>query len=297
MPLEMHVTEVELPEVRLRVGMAGSGPPLVLLHGYPQTHAMWARVADELATDFTLVAPDLRGYGGSSKPATDADHAPYSKRAMGDDILALMRSLGHERFDLAGHDRGGRVGYRLALDHPEAVRRLAVLDIVPTGEVWARADAGFALGYWHWSFLAQPYPTPEKLIAADPEHFFFEAQFRGARAWMEPAALREYLAYVAQPAVVHAMCEDYRAGAGIDRALDDTDRGVRKIACPLLALWGAKGRLPDWYDVPAVWRDWADDVTAQAIDAGHFLAEEKPVETAAALRAFFIQECSARPGR
>jgi len=283
----MQVSQVDLPDVELRVGMAGSGPPLVLLHGYPQTHAMWARVAEDLASDFTIVAPDLRGYGGSSKPPTDAEHAPYSKRAMAQDILALMRKLGHERFHVAGHDRGGRVGYRLALDHPEAVARLAVLDIVPTGEVWARADASFALGYWHWSFLAQPFPVPERLIAADPEFFFFEAQFQGSRRWMEPAALAEYLAYAAQPEVVHAICEDYRAGASIDRALDDQDRGRSKLACPLLVLWGAKGMLPRWYDVPAVWRGWADDVAAHALDAGHFIPEEQPAQTAAALRAFF----------
>ncbi len=194
-----------------------------------------------------------------------------------------MAHLGHDRFDVAGHDRGGRVGYRLALDAPEVVRRLTVLDIVPTAEVWARADARFALGYWHWSFLAQARGVPERHIAADPEHFFLDAQFGGVLRTFPAAA--DYARHLHDPRVVHAVCEDYRAGATYDRELDEADRG-RTITCPVQVLWGSRGALPAWYDVLEVWRDWADDVVGAELDCGHFLPEERPAETAAALRAF-----------
>jgi len=272
-------------EADIRVRIGGSGPPLLLLHGHPQTHVMWGKIAPRLARDFTLVMPDLRGYGDSSKPRTTPDHEPYSKRAMARDQIAVMRQFGFARFAVAGHDRGGRCAYRLALDHPQAVSKLAVLDILPTGEHFRRADMSFALGYWHWFFLAQPAPLPERLIGADPEAFYFRAGRE--REHFAPEALAEYLRAIHDPDTVHAMCEDYRAGAGFDFALDEADRGVRRIACPMLALWGSKAQLVKWYDVVSVWRDWADDVRGQAIDSGHFLAEEAPDATYAALAAFF----------
>jgi len=283
-----QLSHIDTGEVRLRVRHGGSGPPLLLLHGYPESHLMWAKVAAELAGEFTIVAPDLRGYGGSSKPPTTDDHEPYSKRAMARDAVALMAHFGFDRFDVAGHDRGGRVAYRLALDHPQAVRRISVLDIIPTGEVWARADRRFALGYWHWGFLAQAHPFPETLIAGDPDTFFFRRQFRGILQTFD--AYEEYRRSAQDPATVHAMCEDYRAGASFDRLLDEADmKAGRKIACPVQVLWGAKGAVGAWYDPLEVWRAWADDVAGEALDCGHFLPEEKPAETAAALRRFFSE--------
>jgi haloacetate dehalogenase len=274
---------IDTGEATIRVRRGGSGPPLLLLHGHPQTHAMWHLVAPRLTQDFTVVAPDLRGYGDSSKPLTTPDHEPYSKRAMARDQVALMGQLGFERFAVAGHDRGGRVAYRLALDHPERVTKLAVLDIIPTGEAFRRADMAFGLGYWHWFFLAQPAPLPENMIGGNPENYYF----RGDRSSFAPEALADYLRCCHDPATVHAMCEDYRAGATFDYQLDEAERGKRRIACPVLALWGRQGALDRWYDVPAIWRDWADDVRGQALDCGHYLPEEAPDETYAAFRAFF----------
>ena len=276
--------DIDAGGVRIHTRRAGSGPPLLLLHGYPQTHLIWHAIAPALAEDFTVVACDLRGYGASDKPPTTADHWPYTQRAMADDQVAVMRALGLERFAVCGHDRGARVGYRLALDHPERVTRLAVLDIVPTGEALRRADREFGLGYWHWFFLAQPAPFPERMIAADPDAYYrhFDAAF------FDREAVAAYRRAADDPATIHAMCEDYRAGATLDYAHDLTDinRGAR-IGCPVLALWGARWHLHDWYDVLAVWREWADDVTGRALDAGHYLAEERPDETLAELRAFF----------
>lgn len=287
-----ELSQIVLPdpagEVSLRVRHGGAGPPLLLLHGYPETHMMWAKVAEALAADFTVVAPDLRGYGGSTKPPTSDDHETSSKRAMARDAVNLMARFGFDRFAVAGHDRGGRVAYRLALDHPAAVARVSVLDIIPTGEVWARADKRFALGYWHWPFLAQPHPFPETLIGADPEYFLFRAQFRGAVTGFDAEAYADYVAAARKPEVIHAMCEDYRAGAGYDRLLDESDKAAgRKIVCPLQVLWGAKGALAAWYDTLAIWREWAGEVQGQAVDCGHFIPEERPAETAALLRAFF----------
>ena len=276
---------VDTGEATIRVVHGGSGPPLLLLHGYPQTHVMWHLVAPRLAREFTVVTMDLRGYGESSKPPTNEDHEPYSKRAMARDCVAVMRHLGFDRFAVAGHDRGARVTYRLALDHPERVTKVAVLDIIPTGEHFRRADMTFALGYWHWFFLAQPYPLPEKLIGADP--LFFYTNRPNRKAVFTPVALQTYMRYASMPEVIHASCEDYRAGATYDFALDEADRGRKKIGVPLLALWGARGEVGKWYDVLAVWRDWAGDVRGSAIDAGHFLAEENPDATYDALHAFF----------
>jgi haloacetate dehalogenase len=282
-----ELSRIDVGEVSLRVRHGGSGPPLLLLHGYPETHLMWGPVAGALAADFTVVAPDLRGYGESSKPATVPDHASYGKRAMAGDAVGLMRHLGFDSFDVVGHDRGARAGYRLALDRPSAVRRLTVLDVVPTGEVWARADDRMALGYWHWVFLALPEPVPERLIGHDPEFFFFDAEFGGALRGFAPEAVADYARAVRDPAVVHAICEDYRAGATCDRRLDDEDRAAgRRIGCPTQVLWGGRGALAAWYDTLAVWRDWAGDVTGRALDCGHFPVEERPAEVLAALRSF-----------
>jgi haloacetate dehalogenase len=269
--------------VELRVRHGGAGPPLLLLHGHPQTHVMWHRVAPRLAEDFRVVAPDLTGYGESSKPRTTPSHEPYSKRAMARDQVALMRELGFERFAVAGHDRGGRCAYRMALDHPDRVEKLAVLDIVPTGEAFRRADMSFGLGFWHWFFLAQPYDLPERLIGADPDAYYF----RGSRELFAPAALEDYLRSVRNPETIHAMCEDYRAGASLDFEHDEADRGRRRITCPLLVLWSGRDELDQWYDVLAIWREWADDVRGRALDCGHYLAEELPDETYAELRSFF----------
>lgn len=277
--------QIDVGEARLRVRHGGSGPPLLLLHGYPQTHLMWGKIAGDLAREFTVVAPDLRGYGGSSKPPSASDHEPYSKRAMARDVRALMGKLGFERFDVVGHDRGGRTAYRLALDAPEAVRRLSVLDIIPTADVWRLADRRFALGYWHWSFLAQPHPFPEHFIAADPVHFAFRIA-QGA-TYFDPAAYADYTQALADPEVIRAMCEDYRAGASYDVTADEADRGVRQIAAPTQVLWGEKGAVGRWYDVLEVWRPWCADLRGEAIKgAGHFLAEERPAETLAAILAF-----------
>src|SRR5579859_360474 len=286
---------VDTGEATIRVRHGGSGPPLLLLHGHPQTHYMWYAVASRLAEDFTVVATDLRGYGDSSKPETTSDHEPYSKRAMARDEVAVMRQLGFDRFAVAGHDRGGRCAYRLALDHPDQVTRLAVLDILPTGEHFRRADMRFGLGYWHWFFLAQPFDVPERIIGADPRGFFTRGWPRDASGepmrppYFAAEAAEDYLRCYMNPATVHATCEDYRAGATYDFELDEADRkSGRRIQCPVLALWAGRGQLGQWYDVLGVWRDWADDVRGGPIDSGHYLAEEAPDATLAALRAFFL---------
>ena len=262
--------------------VAGSGPPILLLHGHPQCHLMWHAVARRLTDRFTVVAVDLRGYGDSSKPPGGPNHEAYSKRAMAKDGAVVMANLGFERYFVAGHDRGGRVAYRMALDYPEQVAKLAVLDIIPTGEAWRRADRVFMLGFWHWAFLAQPSPLPERLIGADPDAYYF----RGDTSFFDPAALAEYRRHIQDPETIRAMCDDYRAGAMIDFEIDEADRGKRRIACPVLTLWGARSDLGQ-SDVLAVWRDWADDVTGHALNCGHYLAEEAPDATAQALGGFF----------
>ncbi len=274
--------------IHARVG--GDGPPLLLLHGYPQTHLMWHAAAPRLAERFTVVATDLSGYGESFRPQPAADHAPHSKRALAHDQVQAMASLGHDRFAVAGHDRGGRVAYRMALDHPDRVAALAVLDIVPTADVWARADATLAFAYWHWGFLAQPAPLPERLIAGDRDAFFdhhLRAIGLGAAAGRYPdPVMHAYRRQLDDPSAIQAICEDYRAGATIDRQLDEADRG-REIGCPVHCLWGRRGALELFYgDVLDVWRAWAPDATGRGIDASHFLVEDEPDETASELEAF-----------
>lgn len=282
--------DLDTPRGRVHARVGGSGPPVLLLHGFPQTHLMWHAVAPRLAERFTVVAADLPGYGGSFRPPVTEDHASHAKRALAGDLVAAMNVLGHGAFAVAGHDRGGRVAYRMALENPDAVTRLAVLDIVPTAEVWAQADAGFALGYWHWGFLAQAAPLPERLILADPDGFWIAAQRMGIKDDDRYPAevVAAYRAQLDDPEFVTAMCEDYRAGATIDRELDEADLGRRTIACPVRALWGADGALPRFYDDPLEpWRRYAPDLTGRAVErASHFLAEDAPDDVAADLLAF-----------
>ncbi len=300
--------ELETARGAVHAVVGGDGPPLLLLHGYPQTHLMWRSVAPRLAERHTVVATDLAGYGASFRPAPAADHAPHGKRALALDQVEAMAALGFERFAVAGHDRGGRVAYRMALDHPAAVERLAVLDVVPTGEAWRRADAGFARGYWHWAFLAQPAPLPERLIAGDPQAFFDLHVRAGMGLGREPGrhpdeVLAVYRRALDDPGAVEAVCEDYRAGATIDVAHDDADQAAgRRIACPVLVLWAGRGGLPRFYpDVLDVWRPWAPDVQGAAIDASHFIPEDEPEATAEALLGFLAGDGAiarlARPRR
>jgi haloacetate dehalogenase len=282
-----ELSMIDTGEATIRVRHGGSGPPLLLLHGHPQTHMMWYKIAPRLAQDFTVVAADLRGYGDSSKPPTTPDHAPYSKRAMARDQVALMRHLGFERFLVAGHDRGARCAYRLALDHPERVLKLAVLDIIPTGEAFRRTNMAFGLGFWHWFFLAQPHDLPERLIGADPDYFYWRRRQPQPPDYVGHEAFDDFRRCFNAPATIHAMCEDYRAGATLDYEHDEADRGKRRIACPVLALWSGRDELERWYDVLAIWRDWAGDVRGRPLDCGHHLALEAPDQTYAELHAFF----------
>ena len=285
---------ITINDVALRVRHGGSGPPILLLHGHPRTHATWHRVAPLLAARHTVVCPDLRGYGQSSKPATTPDHRPYSKRAMAQDGLALMRALGHERFAVAGHDRGGYAAQRLALDAPAAVTQLVVLDDVPIGEALARCDATFAARWWHWFFLGQVDKPAERVICADPD-----AWYGGNADAMGAENYADFRRAIHDPATVHAMCEDYRAGLGVDRSHDDADRAAgRQIACPVLALWAARDDLEDLYgDVLAVWEPWAPDLRGHALDSGHHMSEEVPDALAAELLAFLSDTPAAQDTR
>ncbi len=268
----------------------GDGPPLLLLHGYPQTHVIWHKVAPLLADRFTVVAPDLRGYGDSAKPPSGENSVAYSKRAMARDQVGVMAALGHDRFFLAGHDRGGRVAYRLTLDHPDRVIRLATLDIVPTLTQFERMGKNGSRGSFHWYFLAQPAPFPDTLIGTDPDYFLrhmLESWSGDATAFTDEA-MAAYLAAFRDPETIRATCDDYRAGFGVDCEYDQADRTANnRIACPLLALWGAKGRPHKSEQVIETWNEWADDVRGKGLDCGHFLPEEAPQATADELRAFF----------
>ena len=291
---DFEALEIDTGKARIFARRGGNGPGLLLLHGFPETHVMWRDVAPSLARDFTVVCADLRGYGQSSCPPSAADHAPYAKRAMAADLVVLMAQLGFKRFLVAGHDRGGRVAYRLALDHPDRVEKLAVLDIVPTAEAWDRADARLALGFWPWSLLAQPEPLPETILAAAAEAIVDNALSGwGSAADAFPPGVRQaYVDALRDPAHVHAICEEYRAAASLDRVHDHADREAgRRISCPVLALWSEHGALAEWYrneDGPlGIWRNWAKDASGGAMSGGHFFPEESPIETAATLDAFF----------
>ncbi|MPZ11132.1 MAG: alpha/beta fold hydrolase [Kiloniellaceae bacterium] len=272
-------------EINLRLG--GSGPALLLLHGYPQTHVMWHKIAPRLAERFTVICPDLRGYGDSGRPPGGPDHAGYSKRAMARDQAEVMTALGFERFCVAGHDRGARVAHRLLLDHGDRVDKAAVLDIAPTLDMYERTDRRFAEAYYHWFFLIQPYDLPERMIGADPA-YYLERKIGGwsrTEGCFTAEALAEYQRCFRDPAVIHATCEDYRAAAGIDLVHDRADRD-RKVVPPLLVLWGRQGVIERCYDVLELWSARAEQVSGQALPCGHFLAEEAPEETLAALLAF-----------
>ncbi|MEU7613376.1 alpha/beta hydrolase [Micromonospora sp. NPDC049204] len=277
--------EIDVGPVRLRVRRGGAGSPVVLLHGHPRTHATWHRVAPLLAERHTVICPDLRGYGGSTKPAETPDHSAYAKRAMARDVIALLDVLGHERAAVVGHDRGSYVAMRTALDHPERVSRLGVLDGVPIGAALATCDARFAARWWHWFFLGQTDKPAEPLINADPD-----AWYGGSPAQMGEEAYADYHRAIHDPATVHAMCEDYRAGLGPDRAADDADRAAgRKISCPVLFVWAERDDMVELHGDPAsIWREWADDVRTASVDSGHHMAEEAPEALAAVLSAFLI---------
>ncbi|MBA4116781.1 MAG: alpha/beta hydrolase [Rubrobacter sp.] len=278
---------IETGEATVNAVRGGEGPPVLLLHGYPQTLTMWHLVAPRLAESFTVVAADLRGYGDSSKPEGGNDHSGYSKRAMAGDQVRLMRELGFDSFAVIGHDRGGRVAHRMALDHPERITKVAVLDIVPTRHVFATADKDLAMSYYHWFFLAQPYDLPERLIGADPD-YYLSKKLGGWGSGIEAFTAEAYAEYqrcFRDPETIHASCEDYRAAATMDLEHDEADRH-RKVECPLLALWGGKGVVERLYDVPEVWRGYASDVRGRALSCGHFLAEETPEETAEELLSF-----------
>ncbi len=285
------VQKTSLPDVDINYAMAGTGPPVLLLHGHPQTHIVWRKIAPKLvAAGYQVIAPDLRGYGESGKPTSDASHLPYSKRAMARDQIELMSRLGHETFSVVGHDRGARVGHRLALDFPDAVKRLVVLDIAPTLTMYAQTDQAFATRYFWWFFLIQPYDFPERLIGADPEYFLrrhIAGQVKTEGA-VEEAALAEYLRSYRDPATIHAICEDYRASASIDLEHDKADADSR-VQAPLLAIWGEKGVVGDLYDVMATWREKATQVEGRALPCGHAIPEEVPDALSEMLCAFFAE--------
>lgn len=273
-------------EIRCVVG--GTGSPLLLLHGYPQTLAIWHKIAPSLARRYTVVCADLRGYGDSSKPPSDAQHAPYSKRAMAQDMVEVMRHFGHSRFLLVGHDRGGRVAHRLCLDHPDEVVRVAVLDISPTRIMYEKTTQAFATAYYHWFFLIQPFDLPERLIGADPVYYLHRklGGWGTGIAHFDGRAMAEYERCFRDPAAIHASCEDYRAAASID-LVQDAEDSDRRIACPLLVLWGENGVVHRFFDPIADWKSVADDVRGKALPCGHYLAEEHPSATLHELESFF----------
>ncbi|MDH3231132.1 MAG: alpha/beta hydrolase [Alphaproteobacteria bacterium] len=279
---------IDAGEVAINAVIGGRGPPLLLLHGYPQSHVMWRKVAPALAERFTVVAADLRGYGDSDKPAGDSRHETYCKRRMAQDQVDVMAVLGHERFQVAGHDRGGRVVHRMCLDHPGRIQRAAVLDIVPTHTIFANLNKAVAFGYYHWFFLSQPYDLPERLIGAEAEYYLERklGHWSAGMGGFDEETLSEYRRCFRDPATIHASCEDYRAAATIDLEHDQADFDSR-VACPLLVLWGAKGLMHSSYDVLDTWRAKATDAQGRALDCGHFLPEEAPAETLAEMLGFF----------
>ena len=283
-----HQLRVNGVEINTVIG--GRGPPLLLLHGYPQSHLIWHRVVDELATRFTVVATDLRGYGASEKPVGLADHSNYSKREMAKDQVAVMRKLGFDSFNLCGHDRGARVSHRLAVDYPEAVQRLMLLDISPTLTMYEQTTMEFARAYWWWFFLIQPTPFPESMIAAAPETYLRKKIGWGhaGLSAFTPETYAAYLSYVSDPATMHAMCEDYRAAASIDLEHDRADREAgKKIACPVYAIWGEHGVVNRCFSPIADWQRVADDVRGRTLPCGHYIPEEAPEALLVEMREFF----------
>lgn len=278
---------IDTGQAKINLVRGGTGAPVLLLHGYPQTCLMWHKIAPRLAADFTVVATDLRGYGDSSKPQRKPDHSNYSKRAMAQDQVEVMSRLGYEEFYLVGHDRGARVAHRLTLDYPERVKKLAVLDIAPTYEMYATTDREFAAAYYHWFFLIQPYPLPETLMGASPEYFLRHCLQSWGKDFsaFTAEALAEYIRCFSDPETIRGSCEDYRASASVDMECDRADLN-KKIQCPVLVLWGGKGIIGRKYDVLATWRERAIDVRGRAIDCGHFLPEEAPEETYQTLQEF-----------
>jgi haloacetate dehalogenase len=278
---------IKAGDVAIHLDVAGAGAPLLLLHGYPQTNSMWRKIAAQLAEKFTVVATDLRGYGKSDKPSGGERHINYSKRAMAADQVEVMRQLGFESFQVVGHDRGARVAHRMALDHPNQVQRLAVLDIAPTDAMYALSDKRFATAYYHWYFLIQPNNLPERLIGNDPEFFVrytLNAWSRVPNSFPEEAIL-EYVTHFKDPKAIHSSCEDYRASATIDLEHTAADAD-RKIQQPLLALWGSNGAVGTNFDVLSEWREKAINVEGEGLPCGHFLSEELPNETLASLLKF-----------
>jgi haloacetate dehalogenase len=281
---------IDTNEVKINTFIAGKGFPILLLHGYPQNHYMWHKIAPRLAQEFTVVVTDLRGYGDSSKPAGKSEHSNYSKRSLARDQVEVMSRLGYEEFYLIGHDRGARVAHRLTLDYPEKVKKLVILDIIPTYELYATSDREFATAYYHWFFLIQPYPFPETLISAKTEYFLRHCLQSWSKnfAAFTTDALAEYIRCFNNSATIHATCEDYRAGATIDLIHDELDMN-QKISCPVLVLWGSKGIIGRKYDVVSSWKKRASNVKGIAIDCGHFLPEEAPEETYLAIQKFLTQ--------
>jgi haloacetate dehalogenase len=290
------IRTIPVPGAVINARVGGHGPPLLLLHGHPQTHVMWHAVAGRLARAFTVIAADLRGYGDSSRPAAEADSAAYAKRVMAADMVALMQQLGHPRFLVAAHDRGARVAHRLALDHPDRVTRLLLLDIAPTLPMYEQTTEAFARAYWHWFFLIQPPPLPERLIDADPRAYLRDVMGRrhAGLAAFAPQALAEYERCIGLPGSAAAICGDYRASAGVDLQHDRADRDAgRRLTMPVRVLWGDKGVVGRCFDVLALWREAAAEVSGGALDCGHYLAEEQPAQLQQEMLAFFGAAASA----
>lgn len=283
-----ETAEVKIGNNTIFIRRYGKGSPLLMVHGFPRTSLMWRHMAPQFASDHTVICVDLRGYGRSGVPASAEDHYPYSKRAMANELVAVMDKLGFPKFDLVGHDRGGRVSYRLALDHPEQVQRLAVFDVVPISEGWGHADARFAMTYWPWILLSQKAPLPEKYLLGAPGAVFDNPFGQGS---FGPEVRAEYTETYRDPARVHAICEEYRAAATLDIEHDKKDREAsRRITCPMLHLWATGGPLDTFYEQDGgalgIWRKWADNVQGQAMKGGHFFPEENPAETTEILKKF-----------